>query len=141
MVRTATAAITLPSGLHIPKGTRMGVSTHAQWDSDVFPNAHEFQVDRFVKLRERPGEENVWQLSTTRPEHIAFGHGIHACPGRFLAANEMKIMLCHLLLKYDWKVSSDSPPIVHMQNGIFLDSSPLVKVDVKSRTPEVELLI
>lgn len=141
MVRTATADITLDNGLSIPKGTRLGVSTHAQWDPQVYPNPEEFQVDRFVKLRERPGEENVWQLSTTRPEQIAFGHGIHACPGRFLAANEIKIMLCHLLLKFDWKISADSPPIVPVQNGIMLDSSPMVKVDVRERQPEVSLII
>jgi len=36
--------------------------------------------------------------------YIGFGHGMHACPGRFFAGNELKVALAHLLLKYDWKM-------------------------------------
>lgn len=139
MVRTATGDIRLPDGLHIPKGTRLGVSSHAAWDPNVFPNADKFDAFRFLRLREQPGSENLWQLTTTRPEQIAFGHGKHACPGRFLAANEIKIALCHLLLKYDWKLSPSTTVPKAVSSGIMLDSDPTVKIKVRSRLAEVEL--
>lgn len=138
MVRMATEDIDLPDGFHIPRGTRLGVSSHASWDPKVFPNPEKFDPYRFVRLREQPGEENVWQLTTTRPEQIAFGHGQHACPGRFLAANEVKIALCHILLKYDWELSSITMPTA-ISHGIMLDSDPTVKVKVRSRQSEVVL--
>jgi len=32
---------------------------------------------------------------------MGFGYGRHACPGRFFAANEIKLILARLLLDYD----------------------------------------
>jgi cytochrome P450 len=32
-----------------------------------------------------------------------FGYGRHACPGRFFAANEIKMMLSRFLLNYEFK--------------------------------------
>ena len=36
-------------------------------------------------------------------EHMHFGHGKHACPGRALAVNELKMVLACFLLDYDLK--------------------------------------
>ncbi|PYH82697.1 cytochrome P450 [Aspergillus uvarum CBS 121591] len=138
MVRKATANITLADGFRIPKGTMLGVSHHGAWDSAVFPEADKFDAFRFVRLREQPGNENRWQLTTLRSEHIAFGHGLHACPGRFLAANEIKIALCHLLMKFEWKIAGEVEPRI-IENGIFLDSDPGVRVLVRRRKGEVEV--
>jgi cytochrome P450 len=33
--------------------------------------------------------------------------GRHACPGRFFAGNELKMMLVHVLLTYDIKAAGD----------------------------------
>ena len=35
---------------------------------------------------------------------MAFGYGKYACPGRFYASNEMKLVLANLLLLYDFKL-------------------------------------
>ncbi|KXJ90272.1 hypothetical protein Micbo1qcDRAFT_164807 [Microdochium bolleyi] len=32
---------------------------------------------------------------------MGFSHGSHACPGRFFAANQLKIALSHIALHYD----------------------------------------
>lgn len=35
---------------------------------------------------------------------MTFGHGRFACPGRFFASNESKVVLAELLLTYDIKL-------------------------------------
>lgn len=35
---------------------------------------------------------------------MSFGFGRHACPGRFFAANEIKLILARMLLDYDIKM-------------------------------------
>ena len=40
---------------------------------------------------------------TTGEDAISFGHGKHACPGRFFASNEIKVILVGLLMRYEFK--------------------------------------
>ena len=35
---------------------------------------------------------------------MAFGYGRHACPGRFFAANEIKLIFSRILLEYDLRM-------------------------------------
>lgn len=35
------------------------------------------------------------------------GHGRHACPGRFFASAELKVVLVHILREYDIKLCDD----------------------------------
>lgn len=73
-------------------------------DASVYEDCDKFKASRFLELRKQPGHENGWQFVTTSMDHIGFGHGQHACPGRFFASNETKIILCYLLLRYDFKL-------------------------------------
>lgn len=68
-------------------------------------NPEKFDIYRWLRLRESPEFANKAHFVSTSPEHLAFGHGMHACPGRFFAANEIKIALSFLLLKYDWELA------------------------------------
>lgn len=73
-------------------------------------------------------------------QHMVFGHGTHACPGRFFASNEMKIALCHLLLKYDWSLcpgQTERPANLQVDQGFLTD--PSVKVMIKRRIEEINL--
>lgn len=36
--------------------------------------------------------------------NLNFGYGRHACPGRFFATNEIKMVLARLILEYDIKM-------------------------------------
>ncbi|KAJ2970508.1 hypothetical protein NUW58_g9674 [Xylaria curta] len=38
---------------------------------------------------------------STSEKFMGFSHGLHACPGRFFATNQMKITLGHMALLYD----------------------------------------
>lgn len=40
-------------------------------------------------------------FSTTALDFLAWGHGRYACPGRFLAATELKLLLAWIILHYD----------------------------------------
>ncbi|KAF2157929.1 cytochrome P450 [Myriangium duriaei CBS 260.36] len=104
MNRYVERTITLKDGTVLPRGSRIMVSASSFNDPTVYPDPEKFDVCRFLAMRSRPGQENNWQFVTTSPDHMLFGHGQHACPGRFFASNEIKIALCHFLLKYDMKL-------------------------------------
>ncbi|KAF9447789.1 cytochrome P450 [Macrolepiota fuliginosa MF-IS2] len=50
-------------------------------------------------------------LPATSPTFLAWGHGKHACPGRFFAAFVMKLMLAHLVLEFDFRVPPSASSI------------------------------
>ena len=138
MRREATKPITLPDGTLLPKGATIMVSSHQMWDSSVYPDAHEFDGYRFLKMREQGGQENTAQLVSTTPSHFGFGHGRLACPGRFFAANELKIALCHVLLKYELKPLEGSQPKV-VQHGINLMADLSAKIAIRRRKEEISV--
>lgn len=113
------------------------VACNQMWDSSVYPEGDKFDGYRFLSLRQIPGKETSSQLVATSPEHMGFGHGKHACPGRFFAANEMKIALCHMLLKYDFKAVDECPPV--LKRGVSLLANPTGKVAIRRRKEEIAL--
>lgn len=72
-------------------------------DSAFIENPEEFDGFRWYKLRLQAEQFNAHQYVSTSASSLFFGHGNHACPGRFFAANEVQIVLTHLLLRYDIK--------------------------------------
>ncbi|KAF4999917.1 hypothetical protein FGRMN_2155 [Fusarium graminum] len=110
--RLAMADITLPNGDIIKKGERIVCDTTHMWNSDYYKEATKFDAYRYVRAREASehAQHAHPHLVSTSFDHMGFGHGNHACPGRFFAANELKIALCHMLLKYDWKLKDGVRP-------------------------------
>ncbi|KAJ4258884.1 hypothetical protein NW762_007971 [Fusarium torreyae] len=138
--RYADQDIELSDGNVIRKGSRMMVTSDPFLDPEIYPEPEKYDVHRFLNLRSKPGQENAHQFVTTSPQHMLFGHGTHACPGRFFASNEMKIALCHLLVKYDWKLcegQSERPRNLQVDQGFLTD--PSAKVMVRRRKEEIEL--
>ncbi|KAL1858064.1 hypothetical protein VTK73DRAFT_7969 [Phialemonium thermophilum] len=121
MRRMALEDVRLSDGTLIPKDTVVAVSAHRMWDATLHEAPERWDGRRFLRMRrdeapapaetsgsngsrdtEKPRQPQLqhWaQLVTTSPDHLGFGHGHNACPGRFFAANEIKVMLAHLLLK------------------------------------------
>ncbi|ETS84447.1 hypothetical protein PFICI_02472 [Pestalotiopsis fici W106-1] len=106
MNRYVEQQVTLSDGTVLPKGSRLMIAANFM-DPEVYDEPEKFDAERFVKKRQESGQENSWQLATTTPEYTLFGHGQHACPGRFFAINELKVLLCHLLLKYEWRFNPE----------------------------------
>ncbi|KAF8145980.1 hypothetical protein K438DRAFT_1629082, partial [Mycena galopus ATCC 62051] len=52
------------------------------------------------------------QMVSTVVDHLPFGTGKHACPGRFFAVTELKAMMAHLVMNYDVKAEVEGvrPP-------------------------------
>ncbi|MCJ1263410.1 hypothetical protein MMC22_003280 [Lobaria immixta] len=98
----------LRDGFIIPKGTHISVASHAiAMDPELFPNPEVFDGFRFADLRSSSKDlaaAGRLQWASSNLENMAFGYGRHACPGRFFAANEIKQIMVHLLMNYDFKL-------------------------------------
>ncbi|KAF2655356.1 cytochrome P450 [Lophiostoma macrostomum CBS 122681] len=133
MLRFVKAQVVLSDGTVIPKGSTLMVVNDWAHSSEHFPNADTFDMSRFVKLRERTGEENQHLFSTPSADQMGFGFGEHACPGRFFASNEIKIALCILLLEYDFEyVPGDDPP-QDIKSEIVRLSDPGARMRIRKR--------
>ncbi|KAF8581004.1 cytochrome P450 [Ramaria rubella] len=106
MTRRAMKEYTFSDGTRLPKGTFVSVAALRHLDEEVYNNASSFNGFRFSEIPDEARNNN--QMVATKIDYLAFGHGRHAYPGRFFAANELKIMLAHVLLTYDIKM--DAPP-------------------------------
>ncbi|KAI0060022.1 cytochrome P450 [Artomyces pyxidatus] len=100
MARLAIKPFTFSNGMTVPVGNLVACSSRGiHTDNTKYPNADVFDGFRFSKMRET--EATKYQMVSTNPEYLAFGHGKHACPGRFFVANELKLMLAHIIVSYD----------------------------------------
>lgn len=108
------------------------------WDEKFYENANTFDPYRFLKKRQTPGQGTHAQLVTPSVEHLGWGLGNHACPGRFFAANEMKVFLCHALLKYDFKLAKGSVPQLRRQ-GFALHADSSARIAIRRRREEIVL--
>jgi cytochrome P450 len=106
--------IVTPSGVRIPRGFTVNVPSYPVFqDGEIYPDAREFKPFRFAEQRSDESVEYVKRaakaFATTSTDYLAFGHGRNACPGRFFAANELKLMLAHLVLSYDIDIGGERP--------------------------------
>jgi len=125
MSREVRKPITLSDGTVLPKGIQISLPSHQiNMDESLWERPDEFDGFRFEKMRKTPGNENRFQFVTTGADNINFGHGIHACPGRFFASNEIKVLLVNLLLNYDIKMMDSEksrPENIYQQLSIIPD--------------------
>lgn len=118
--------ITLHDGTLLPAGTHIAFPLNqVSNDPQLWHEPENFDGFRFFKLRERPGNESRFQFVTTGVDNLDFGHGTHACPGRFFASNEIKMILIHLLENYEFKFNhgQDRPESLWTPGGYHPDPS------------------
>ena len=73
-------------------------------DNDTDDKTEAF--DGFRHYRQRVNASTAGELAraqfvASNEDNLSFGYGRHACPGRFFATNEIKMILARLLLDYD----------------------------------------
>ncbi|KAK4215200.1 cytochrome P450 [Rhypophila decipiens] len=100
--------LTPHSKIRIPKGTSIAVPAYAVFrDPETYPSPDEFKPFRFAEQRADSSEENSTRaragkaFPSTSAEYLVFGHGKTACPGRFFVANELMLVMAHIVLHYD----------------------------------------
>lgn len=127
--------MTLSDGLVLPKDAYIAVI-----NSGCIRDARE-SFDGFRYAKKESGQTSSktrqsWYTSTDH-EHITFGQGRHACPGRFVAAVEMKLVLAEMLMRYDFSFGENGavmnrPKTLHLLELGFTD--PAAKVYVRERS-------
>ncbi|TPX07256.1 uncharacterized protein E0L32_010850 [Thyridium curvatum] len=106
MFRTVAAegGLTTNTGVHLPKGSLISfLSQPAHMDGEVLEDAAAFDPFRFSRIREASADGPSLAMVATSHQYLPFGHGRHACTGRFLVDFEMKMMMTYVLSHYDIK--------------------------------------
>lgn len=114
------------SKTYLPEGTTVGIPNRAiHSDSRLYPNPDAYQPFRFSDLRNTSStvvaEESQagktptipytakLSMATTTPAYLPFGHGRHACLGRFFASNELKLLLAYIVQHYELQTIEQRP--------------------------------
>jgi cytochrome P450 len=78
----------------------------AQMDGEKYQEPHKYDPFRFSRMRKaarNSAEANALSFVSTGSNYLPFGHGKHACPGRFLPDFELKMIIAYVLRNYDIK--------------------------------------
>lgn len=74
-------------------------------DPAIYPEPEKFDPNRHRKTtHEESKKKKPKQFTAVSPEHMAWGYGKHSCPGRFFAAAVAKMLLTHILFKYEFRL-------------------------------------
>lgn len=121
---TAREGVTAPNGTYCPYGSTVAIAAYGVHnDESILPEATTFNALRYVDARDAVPADAVtgklerdgiikranYGLVSTSADYQPFGHGRHACPGRFFAANELKLLLAYMVLNYDIEVQEKRP--------------------------------
>ena len=117
--RVALSEVTV-DGVRIQPGQSLGVpSRPIHMDPKIYSDPHTFDAFRFSKEAEEKAAQmdkssssvkdqkdlnllySRLDASRTSETYLTFGHGRFACPGRFLATKELKLILVNMLAKYE----------------------------------------
>lgn len=127
----------LSNNVVLPKGS---FTAAASWginrDPELFENPDSFDPWRFEKMRDASKDADArWQFVTTSMENLNFGHGKHGCPGRFFVAQEIKLVLGHLLENYDIKYANPEKgrPANIFQGPVVMNPDPTVNIVLRGR--------
>ncbi|KAI9758072.1 MAG: hypothetical protein M4579_003203 [Chaenotheca gracillima] len=145
----APSGVKLWNGQWVPNGTLLGVSAISQHhDDDYYSDALKWQPFRFYEdsHREDPGSiapdvasvevskdvdqaEYIRQkqnsLTATSDTFLTFGHGVHACPGRFYSAVALKVLIMAVLQRYHLRPQTERSENI-WESGAYIPSSSAV---------------
>ncbi|EJD07464.1 cytochrome P450 [Fomitiporia mediterranea MF3/22] len=135
VTRKILSDLNLSDGTFLPAGSFVAANVVGMHrDESHYPDADKFDGFRFAKLREQSAKESVkHQMVNTSPEYLAFGHGRHACYGRFFAVNELKMMMACLILNYDVKAEVEGVRPENVYHRSRLSPNPTAKILLRRR--------
>lgn len=108
--------VALPAGSRISPGEILCISAYSMHhDEAIYPRPHEFCYDRFLEPP-ATGDESETETrgvskaaATTDVNYAVWGHGKHACPGRFFAVSLMKMMVAYMIQCYEFEAWDERP--------------------------------
>ncbi|KAI1800655.1 cytochrome P450 [Daldinia bambusicola] len=106
--RYALKSHTFNDGLHVPAGTIFQFPADGvHHDADIYPEPHKFDAYRFLHMRETI-DPNRFHFASVSETSLNFGAGSHACPGRFISALAIKLVMALLMTRYEIKWEDES---------------------------------
>lgn len=114
MTRVLLRPLHLSNDTLLPTGTRvLAPSSAVSRSPTLWTDPLAFDGLRHYKLRtqlfasaeasaESSKEQARHTFAASSAEYLHWGYGRHACPGRFFADNEVKIILAEMVLRYDF---------------------------------------
>ncbi|CAG8981109.1 hypothetical protein HYALB_00012630 [Hymenoscyphus albidus] len=121
MQRVAVADWKFKDGLVIQAGTQVAFpNLEIALDDKIHPNASTFDPKRYLRKRDEI-DPTKFHFASTTDDSLHFGAGFHACPGRVLAQDAMKLIFIHLLTQYDVKYPEEGqkrPPSMPLDFNI-----------------------
>jgi len=131
MPRKCLRAMTFSDGTTVPQGALLFVGSQVlHTDARHYSRPESFDPFRFVSSQMNRHELSASHsysefsspsftslpasltLPATSPTFLAWGHGKHACPGRFLAASVMKLVLARFVYEFDIR-----PPAIYVDDS------------------------
>ncbi|KAI2733058.1 hypothetical protein CBS147332_73 [Penicillium roqueforti] len=137
-------------GWHIPYGSTLTLNLNGIYhDPDLYENPESYDAFRYSRPIEKyaaqsdgskdPAEGEKYRkmgMVTTSETHLIFGHGRHACPGRFFVAHELKLAIAYMVLNYDLKNIAERPAPTVMGN--FILPSFRIQMQIRRRDNNVQ---
>ncbi|KAG8156754.1 hypothetical protein KVR01_013359 [Diaporthe batatas] len=100
----------LDDGTFVPRGTFLALdASQGYLDGEQWEHPEVFDPLRFYRLRHAEAAQNSHLFVTSNPQHMSWGQGKHACPGRFFAGHMIKVILSQFLLQYDVALEEGKP--------------------------------
>ncbi|HEX4703944.1 MAG TPA: cytochrome P450, partial [Pseudonocardiaceae bacterium] len=113
-------------GRYVPEGSRLSVTPHyTHHMPELWPDPETFDPGRFAEdRREDKAHRYAWE---------PFGGGVHKCLGMYFSQAEVKAVVHHLLLRFDWAVDPayrtplDFTSLPFPSDGLPISLRPLVR--------------
>nr|BAM84048.1 cytochrome P450 monooxygenase [Tolypocladium album] len=121
LARLVLKPYTFSNGLHVPKGSFIFTPNSPLFEDEQFyEDAKRFDGLRFARMRDDPKRKSDSPMTATSEYSMHFGIGRHACPGRYMVSDEVKLVMVHLLLHYDFAMANFGPRPKNMAFGKFI---------------------
>jgi cytochrome P450 monooxygenase len=129
LARQATRDFQFSNGLKLPKGTWLFAPNGPMlFDESLYPFGSQFDGLRFWKLAQQTQRPHDYRLVAASSKYLQFGHGRHTwyiyyrllaasninplctdSPGRFMAADEIRLIVAHTLFHFDIAIKNHGP--------------------------------
>ncbi|KAI6014535.1 cytochrome P450 [Pisolithus microcarpus] len=135
MIRKVLKDFTFSDGRVVPRGCYIAAPSYAvHHDEEIYARPNTFDPFRFVQLRSDE-DDMKQQMVSLGSTFLPFGHGNHACPGRFAAAIIQKTILAHIVSSYDLKLDENAPASgKRVEFGIFIGPDPTTTILLRKRS-------